>query len=137
MSKLNKLIENAIKAAALPVRESKSQQIIRRLKEDTAYQEFFKKALEKYGVNSPSDFEGKLREEYFPTHGADSPDVKKAKQALANWFMNISRNPGTPEGARAGTLNKRTLDILHDLIDDYAAAYAEDYKEEWSKEVGL
>lgn len=147
MSKLNKLIENAIKAAALPVRESKSQQIIRRLKEDTAYQEFFKKALEKHGVNSPSDFdsdekkkeffnyvdknysaktEGKLREEYFPTHSADSPDVKKAKQALANWFMNISRNPGTPEGARAGTLNKRTLDILHDLIDDYALAYAED-----------
>ena len=40
--------------------------------------------------------------------------------------MNISRNPGTPSGALAGTLNKRTLDILHDLIDDYALAYAED-----------
>jgi hypothetical protein len=67
-----------------------------------------------------------LKEAYFPVHGADSPDVKKAKAALANWFMNISRNPGTPSGARAGTLNKRTLDILHDLIDDYALAYAED-----------
>jgi hypothetical protein len=148
MSKLNKLIENAIKAAAIPVRESKSQQIIRRLKEDTAYQEFFRKALEKYGVNSPADFdsdekkkeffnyvdknysaktEGKLREEYFPTHGADSPDVKKTKAALANWFKNTMRNPNTPSGqASAGTLNKQQLDNLHDLIDDYALAYAED-----------
>lgn len=147
MSKLNKLIENAIKAAAMPVRESKSQRIIRRLKEDTAYQEFFQKALEKHGVNSPADFdsdekkkeffnyvdknysaktEGKLTEEYFPVHGADSPDVKKAKQALANWFMNISRHPQTPAGSRAGTLEPRVLDILHDLIEDYALAYAED-----------
>lgn len=151
MSKLNKLIENAIKAAALPVRESKSQQIIRRLKEDTAYQEFFKKALEKYGVNSPSDFdsdekkkeffnyvdknysaktEGKLREEYFPTHGGEDPGLRDAKKALANWFKNTMRNPNTPSGqASAGTLNKQQLDILHDLIDDYAMEYARDYSD--------
>ena len=67
-----------------------------------------------------------LKEAYFPVHGADSPDVKKAKAALANWFMNISRHPATPAGSRDGTLSKRTLDILHDLIDDYALAYAED-----------
>jgi hypothetical protein len=68
-----------------------------------------------------------LKEAYFPVHGADSPDVKKAKAALANWFKNISRNPGTPAGAREGTLEPRVLDILHDLIDDYALAYAQDY----------
>ena len=149
MSNLSKLIENAIKAASTkkPLRESRGQQIAKRLREDDAYKKFFEKALDKFGVSSPADFdskedkkeffnyvdnnysaktEGKLKEAYFPVHGADSPDVKKAKAALANWFMNISRNPGTPSGALAGTLNKRTLDILHDLIDDYALAYAED-----------
>ena len=148
-SNLDQLIENAIKAAASkkPLHETRGQQIAKRLREDDAYKKFFQSALDKFGVSSPADFdsdekkkeffnyvdknysaknEGKLREDYFPVHGADSPDVKKAKQALANWFMNILRNPGTPSGARAGTLNKQTLDILHDLIDDYALAYAED-----------
>jgi hypothetical protein len=67
-----------------------------------------------------------LKEDYFPVHGADSTDVKKAKAALANWFKNTMRNPRTPSGATAGTLNKQTLDILHDLIEDYALAYAQD-----------
>lgn len=150
MSNLSKLIENAIKAASTkkPLRESRGQQIAKRLREDDAYKKFFEKALDKFGVSSPADFdskedkkeffnyvdknysaktEGKLREEYFPTHGADSQDVKKAKAALANFFKNTMRNPNTPSGqASAGTLNKRQLDILHDLIDDYALAYAED-----------
>jgi hypothetical protein len=42
--------------------------------------------------------------------------------------MNTKRNPNTPSGqASAGTLSKQQLDILHDLIDDYALAYAQDY----------
>jgi len=84
-------------------------------------------ALEEDAYTAGIDDEGPaLKESYFPVHGADSPDVKKAKAALANWFMNISRHPATPAGSRAGTLSKRTLDILNDLIEDYALAYAED-----------
>lgn len=113
--------------------------IERRLKEDTAYQEFFKKAMKKFDISSPTDLkdpvrkkeffnyvdgnysaktEGRLKEEYFPIHGADSPDLKKAKQALANWFVNTKKT--TP-----GMLHP-TLNILNDLIEDYALAYAED-----------
>lgn len=55
---LNKLIENSIKAVSIKqsLFESKGKQIAKQLKEDTAYREFFKKALEKFGVNSPADF---------------------------------------------------------------------------------
>lgn len=117
----------------------KTAHIIKRLKEDTAYQEFFKKAMSKFDISSPTDLkdpvrkkeffdyvdknysaksEGKLREDYFPVHGADSSDVKKAKAALANWFKNIRKNvPG---------MFPQVFDELHDLIEDYALAYAED-----------
>ena len=119
--------------------------IERRLKEDTAYQEFFKKAMKKFDISSPTDLkdpvrkkeffnyvdgnysaktEGKLREEYFPTHGADSQNVKNTKAALANWFKNTMMNTNSP--ITRGKLDKQQLDILHDLIDDYALAYAED-----------
>jgi hypothetical protein len=128
----------------------KTAHIIKRLKEDTAYQEFFQKAMKKFDISSPTDLkdsekkknffdyvdknysakkEGRLREDYFPAHSTDSQDVKTAKAALANWFKNIRKNvPG---------MFPQVFDELHDLIDEYAAAYAEDYKEEWSKEVGL
>ena len=121
----------------------KTAHIIKRLKEDTAYQEFFKKAMNKFDISSPTDLkdpvrkkeffdyidknysaksEGRLKEEYFPMHGADSPDLKKAKQALANWFNNIKSGKVSPQSA----LQSRQLDILNDLIEDYALAYAED-----------
>ena len=257
MNKLDKLIENAIKATATtrPLLESKSQQIIRRLREDTAYQEFFKKALEKYGVNSPSDFDSDekkkeffnyidknysattegnldeyskprgysanfkkgieqfksvmqtffqklklaprdvqrdfaqlyglvigtnnqlgtpqvvnivkklkpilkqsgfkvelndheltlllirtmrdttnlatkvpasvLAEAYFPTDSYDEPSLRDAKKALATWFNNTMQNPNSP--IFRGKLDKQQLDILHDLIDDYAMEYARNY----------
>lgn len=120
--------------------------IERRLKEDTAYQEFFKKAMKKFDISSPTDLkdpvrkkeffnyvdknysaksEGKLREDYFPVHGSDSPDVKKTKAALATWFKNIRRNvPG---------MFPQVFDELSDLIDDYALAYAQDELEAGEK----
>lgn len=124
----------------------KTAHIIKRLKEDTAYQEFFKKAMNKFDISSPTDLkdpvrkkeffnyvdknysaksEGRLSEDYFPVHSADSPDVKKAKAALANWFKNIRKNvPG---------VFPQVLDELNDLIEDYALAYAEDELEAGEK----
>ena len=57
MSTLKQLVENSIKAVLSkePLLESRGKQIARRLREDTAYQEFFQKALEKFGVKSPAD----------------------------------------------------------------------------------
>lgn len=63
-----------------------------------------------------------LKEAYFPAHGADSPDLKAAKTALANWFKNSIET-----GMQNKPLGRRTFDILSDLIDDYTLAYAQDY----------
>ena len=108
--------------------------IAKRLKEDTEYQKFFMAALDKFGVKSPSEFssedkkkeffnyvdknykgknESALREDFFPPHGQDTAEEKEAKRGLANFFNNM---------LKTGKLGKRDLDILNDLIEDYAEA---------------
>lgn len=120
---------------------TKTESIVKRLKEDTEYQKFFKSAMDKFGVKSPKELsdkkkkeffnyvdknykaksEVKITEEYFPAHAQDSAELKKAKAALANWFNNI----------KSGDVSMRTkvqqLDVLSDLIDDYAYEYAQDW----------
>jgi hypothetical protein len=120
-----------------------TSRIERRLKEDTAYQEFFKKAMKKFDISSPTDLkdpvrkkeffdyvdknysaktEGKIKEAYFPAHGEDSAELKKAKSALANWFKN-----SIEMGMQNKPLGRKTFDILNDLIEDYAYEYAQDW----------
>lgn len=122
----------------------KTSHIIKRLREDSEYQEFFKKALKKFDISSPADLkdperkkhffnyvdknysaksEGKLREDYFPAHSTDSQELKKAKAALANWFNNIKTGKVSPQSA----LQSQQLNILNDLIEDYAYEYAQDW----------
>lgn len=117
--------------------------IEKRLREDTAYQEFFQKAMKKFDISSPTDLkdpekkknffnyvdknysaksEGKLKEAYFPTDSNDEPSLRDAKKALANWFKN-----SIEIGMQGQPLKRSTFDILHDLIDDYAMEYARDY----------
>ena len=119
-----------------------TKSIAKRLKEDTEYQKFFKSAMGKFGVKSPQELskdkkkeffnyvdknytaknENRLREEYFPTHSTDSRELKNAKAALANWFKNIKSGKVSPQSALQG----QQLNILNDLIEDYAEAYASD-----------
>ena len=66
-----------------------------------------------------------LAEAYFPTDSYDEPSLKDAKKALATWFGNTMINTNSP--IIRGKLDKQQLDILHDLIDDYAMEYARNY----------
>lgn len=122
----------------------KTAHIIKRLKEDTAYQEFFQKAMKKFDISSPADLkdpvrkkeffnyvdknysaktEGKLREaNYFPVASGDEPGLRDAKKALANWFNN-----SIEMGMQNKPLGRKAFDILNDLIEDYADEYARDY----------
>ena len=45
--------------------KSKTESIAKRLKEDTEYQKFFRSAMEKFGIKSPSELEGKKKKEFF------------------------------------------------------------------------
>lgn len=44
---------------------NKTKMIVRRLREDTAYQEFFKKAMEKFKISSPADLKDPVRKKEF------------------------------------------------------------------------
>ena len=44
---------------------STTEQIAKRLKEDTAYQEFFKKAMDKFKISSPADLKDPVRKKEF------------------------------------------------------------------------
>jgi hypothetical protein len=122
---------------------TKTESIIKRLKEDSAYQEFFQKAMKKFDISSPTDLkdpekkknffnyvdnnykaksEGKIKEAYFPAHGEDSAELKRAKTALANWFKTSIET-----GMQNKPLGRKTFDILNDLIEDYAYEYAQDW----------
>lgn len=43
----------------------KTSHIIKRLRESTAYQEFFKKAMNKFGISSPAELSGEKKKEFF------------------------------------------------------------------------
>lgn len=45
--------------------ENKTKEIVARLKEDTEYQTFFKKAMEKFKINSPADLKDPIRKKEF------------------------------------------------------------------------
>lgn len=120
---------------------TKTESIVKRLKEDSEYQKFFQATMKMFGVKSPKELsdkkkkeffnyvdknykaksEGNITETYFPAHAEDSAELKKAKAALANWFKNI----------KSGNVSMRSkvqqLDVLSDLIDDYAYEYAQDW----------
>lgn len=61
----------------------KTAHIIKRLKEDTAYQEFFKKAMAKFGISSPADLK--------------DPEKKK------NFFNYIDKNYKAKDEVSEGT----------------------------------
>jgi len=44
---------------------SKTKKMVKRLKEDTAYQEFFKKAMTKFNINTPADLKDPIRKKQF------------------------------------------------------------------------
>lgn len=61
-TELRKLIrEEVVKA----LNENKTKMIVKRLKEDTAYQEFFKKAMDKFKINSPAELKDPTKKKDF------------------------------------------------------------------------
>ena len=112
----------------------RTSHIIKRLQEDTAYQEFFKKAMDKFGISSIGDLQGDKKKEFFnyidknykaeketnegymPNDGSISSEV----QAVGNQIDVILGNFSAKFQVQSQDLSK-----LADLIWDYANAYAE------------
>lgn len=58
-------VKKALNEAFMENKMSKTKKMVKRLKEDTAYQEFFKKAMTKFNINTPADLKDPVRKKEF------------------------------------------------------------------------
>ncbi|CAB4143582.1 hypothetical protein UFOVP450_174 [uncultured Caudovirales phage] len=111
----------------------KTSHIIKRLQEDTAYQEFFKKAMDKFGINSIGDLSGDKKKEFFnyidtnykgkeetnegymPSDSSVSREVQAVGKQIDVILSNFSAKFQIPS---------QDLSELADLIWEYAAELA-------------
>ena len=112
----------------------KTSHIVKRLQEDTAYQEFFKKAMEKFGINSIGELDGEKKKEFFNFIDKNYKADKETNEGYMPNDSSISREVqgvGNKIDTMLGNLSARfkvpsqDLSKLADLIWDYADAYAE------------
>jgi hypothetical protein len=110
----------------------KTSHIIRRLQEDTAYQEFFKKAMDKFGISSIGELDGEKKKQFF--NYIDKNYTAKVEEGYMPNDSSISRETiavGNQIDTMLGNFSARfkipsqDLSTLADLIWDYADAYAE------------
>jgi len=107
---LRKAVRNEIKKA---LNENKTKMIVKRLKEDTEYQEFFKKAMDKFKINSPADLKDPAKKKEFfdyvdnnykadnemneGTYLMSNPDVKSKVEMIINKLKEIDIDGETME----------------------------------------
>jgi hypothetical protein len=110
----------------------KTSHIIKRLQEDTAYQEFFKKAMDKFGINSIGDLSGDKKKEFF--NYIDKNYTAKVEEGYMPNDSSVSSEVqavGNKIDAILGDFSAKfqipsqDLSKLADLIWDYADEYAE------------
>lgn len=112
----------------------RTSHIIKRLQEDTAYQEFFKKAMDKFGISSIGDLSGDKKKEFFnyidknykgkeetnegymPSDSSISREVQAVGKQIDTILGNFSAKFQIPS---------QDLSKLANLIWDYADEYAE------------
>lgn len=112
----------------------KTSHIVKRLQEDTAYQEFFKKAMDKFGINSIGELDGEKKKEFFNFIDKNYKADEETNEGYMPNDSSISREVqgvGNQIDTMLGNLSARfkvpsqDLSKLADLIWDYADAYAE------------
>ena len=110
----------------------KTSHIIKRLQEDTAYQEFFKKAMDKFDISSIGELDGEKKKEFF--NYIDKNYAAKVEEGYMPSDITISREVqaiGNQIDAMLGDLSAKfkvpsqDLSKLADLIWKYADTYAE------------
>lgn len=112
----------------------KTSHIVKRLQEDAAYQEFFKKAMGKFGINSIGELDGEKKKEFFNFIDKNYKAEKETNEGYMPNDSSISKDVqfwGAKIDTILGNFSSRfkvpsqDLSKLADLIWDYADAYAE------------
>lgn len=121
----------------------KMSEIVRKLREETEYQQFFKATMKKFNISSPADLKDPTKKKEFfdyidknykakvegvsasgkyPVHPEANFDVKQAVASINNYIKNTK--PAQPE-------------LLVSLILDLVEAEVRQEMEDWKGEVGL
>lgn len=121
----------------------KMSEIVRKLREETEYQEFFKKAMQKFNITSPGDLKDPAKKKEFfnyidknykakveaigkggmyPVHPSANAELKTAAAALNNFIRNMS----VPKS-----------DLLVQLILDVVEAEIAQETQDRSSELGI
>lgn len=112
----------------------KTSHIVKRLQEDTAYQEFFKKAMDKFGISSIGELDSEKKKEFFNYIDKNYKAEKETNEGYMPSDTSISREVlvvGSQIDRILGQFSSKfsvpsqDLSKLADLIWDYADAYAE------------
>jgi hypothetical protein len=106
--------------------------IAQRLREDSAYKDFFKATMKKFGVESPKELTGAKKKEffnyvdknykaksealneldYFTAHSSDSNDTKKAIAQLQNTFQALQDQYKVP-----ARVLEAAVEMINQLVD--------------------
>jgi hypothetical protein len=120
---------------------TKTESIVKRLKEDDAYQKFFKSAMDKFGIKSPADLKSdkkkkeffnyvdknykakneSLNEDFFAAHSSDNAETRKAITQLNNTFKALQDQYKVPTNV---------LDTAVDLVNQLVEQGYEDGRAE-------
>ena len=112
----------------------RTSHIVKRLQEDAAYQEFFKKAMGKFGINSIGELDGEKKKEFFNFIDKNYKADKETNEGYMSNDNSLSKEVQKQGGiidTFLGNLSSRfkvpsqDLSKLADMIWDYADAYAE------------
>jgi len=112
----------------------KTSHIVKRLQEDTAYQEFFKKAMDKFGIKSIGDLQGNEKKEFFnyieknykakeETNEGYMPNDTSIPDEVEEFSNQIDTILGELESD--SNVPSQKLFELAELIWQYADAYAD------------
>lgn len=121
----------------------KTAEIVRKLREETEYQEFFKKAMQKFNISSPGDLKDPAKKKEFfnyidknykakvegvtaggmyPVHSSANKELKRAVAMLNNFI----KNSNIPKS-----------DLLVELILDVVEAEIRQEAEDRGSELGI
>lgn len=121
----------------------KMSEIVRRLREETEYQQFFKKTMDKFGIKSPADLKDPAKKKEFfdyldknykakveavgkaamyPVHPSANKELKQAVASLNNFIKNT---------------NIVKSDLLVKLVLDVVEAEIKQDTQDRSSELGI
>lgn len=108
--------------------KTRTEMIIKRLKEDTEYQEFFKKAMKKFNISTPADLKDPVRKKEFFNYVDDNYKAKDEKNESLRETRGMASNIEYT-WKTAGDMEQDLVNWIDDLFAKQGEEGVAPYKE--------